>query len=139
MCSRSVGSARTTSSPPARTTETHGWRSTALTTVAQKPDSEPPRCRRETSGRRPRLTLSPSLESSAGSTVTEPTTATATTMIVPVANDWNVALPVTYIPAIATITVVPDTSTARPDVAAATSSAASGPRPAARSSRSRRM
>ena len=40
-------------------------------------------------------------------------------MIVPVANDMKVALPVTYMPAIAMITVTPETSTARPDVDAA--------------------
>ena len=53
------------------------------------------------------------------------------------ANDWNVALPVMYIPAIAIITVAPETRTARPEVAAATSSAAR-PAAGARSSRSRR-
>ncbi len=37
----------------------------------------------------------------------------------------------------ATITVTPEMSTERPDVAAAASSAARSPRPAARSSRSR--
>ena len=62
-----------------------------------------------------------------------------TTMIVPVPNEANVELPVRYIPAIATITVRPETSTARPDVAAAASSAASLERPALRSSRSRLM
>ena len=70
--------------------------------------------------------------------MSEPIIATATTMIVPVANDENVWLPVKYIPAIATMTVKPEISTARPDVAAAASSAASALRPAARSSRSRR-
>ena len=54
------------------------------------------------------------------------------------ANDRNVAAPPKYMPAIAAITVIPDTSTARPDVAAAASSAASSERPRARSSRSRR-
>ena len=62
----------------------------------------------------------------------------ATTMIVPVAKEMKVGLPVMYIPAIAIITVLPDTSTARPEVDAATCRAASSERPAARSSRSRR-
>ena len=87
---------------------------------------------------RPFSTLSPVSESSAGSTVSEPSIATPTTAIVPVANDANVDAPPKYIPAIAIITVTPETSTARPDVAAAASIAASLLRPAARSSRTRR-
>jgi hypothetical protein len=77
-------------------------------------------------------------DSRAGSTVSEPTTATATTAIVPVANELNVAAPPKYIPAIAVITVTPEIRTARPEVAAAASIAARLPRPAARSSRARR-
>ena len=64
-------------------------------------------------------------------------TATATTMIVPVANEAKLEIPPRYMPAIATITVKPEISTARPDVAAAASMAASVSRPAARSSRAR--
>ena len=82
---------------------------------------------------------SPSHASIAGSTVSEPIMAIATTMMVPVPNEAKVTLPVMYRPAIATITVEPDTSTARPDVAAAAIRAASGSRPALRSSRSRLM
>ena len=86
---------------------------------------------------RPFSTLSPSTDRIAGSTVSEPSIATATTIIVPTANDMNVLSPEKNIPAIAMITVKPEISTARPDVAAATSSDASELRPAARSSRSR--
>ena len=50
----------------------------------------------------------------------------------------NVLSPLMNMPAIATITVRPEISTARPDVAAAISSAACSLRPPARSSRSRR-
>ncbi len=81
---------------------------------------------------------SPSQASSAGNTVSDPTTATATTMIVPVANDVNVGAPPRYMPAMASITVKPETSTARPDVAAAAARDASSLRPDSRSSRSRR-
>ena len=81
--------------------------------------------------------MSPSRESSAGNTVSEPSIASATTMIVATANDANVESVVRNIPAIATITVTPEISTERPDVAAAASSAARSLRPAARSSRSR--
>ena len=65
-------------------------------------------------GTRPLFTRSPSFERIAGRTVSEPTTAMATTRIVPVANDRNVAAPPKYMPAIAAITVIPETSTARP-------------------------
>jgi hypothetical protein len=54
-----------------------------------------------------------------------------------VASDTKVAEPARYIPAMAIITVRPDTRTARPEVAAAASIAASLERPAARSSRTR--
>ena len=50
----------------------------------------------------------------------------------------NVPWPVRNIAAIATMTVSPDTSTERPDVAAAASIASRVERPAARSSRVRR-
>ena len=81
--------------------------------------------RRAMIGARPFSTLSPSLEITAGSTVTEPTIATATTSTVPSANDVNTALPARNIPAIAVITVSPEMSTARPEVAAARASARS--------------
>jgi hypothetical protein len=67
--------------------------------------------RRPMNGTRPSITLSPSRESSAGSTVTEPSTATATTMMVPVAIDPKVLSPARYMPAIAAMTVRPDTIT----------------------------
>ena len=88
-------------------------------------------------GIRPRLTLSPSRESSAGRTVREPSIATATTIIVAIPNERYVLSPENSIPAIATITVRPEMSTDRPDVAAAASIAARVLLPAARSSRSR--
>ena len=86
---------------------------------------------------RPFSTLSPSFDSTAGSTVREPSIAIATTVIVATANDMKPLSPEKNIPAIAIITVTPEISTERPDVAAAASSAASALRPAARSSRSR--
>ena len=90
-------------------------------------------------GIRPFSTLSPSFESTAGSTVSEANIATATTVIVPTANEVKVGSPLSSIPAIAAITVRPETSTARPEVAAAACSEAVAVRPARRSSRSRRM
>ncbi len=81
---------------------------------------------------------SPSLLSIAGRNVIEPSIATATTRIVPTAKEVKVELPARNMPAIAIITVTPETSTARPDVAAANSSASSLERPASRSSILRR-
>ena len=73
----------------------------------------------------------------AGSTVSEPTIATATTMIVPTANADMPWMPARNMPAMATMTVRPEMSTERPEVAAAAATAADALRPAARSSRSR--
>ena len=106
--------------------------------AAQAPDS-PVRLRRPVNGRRPLSIRSPSAASVAGTTVIEPTIATATTIIVPIANDEKTGWATTNMPDIATSTVSPEISTARPDVAAATASAALLLRPAARSSRMRRM
>ena len=75
----------------------------------------------------------------AGSTVSEPSTAIATTSIVARPIEMNTPLPESSSPPSAIITVSPEMRIARPTEAAAASSAASGPRPARRSSRSRRM
>ena len=82
--------------------------------------------------------MSPSSESSAGSTVTEPTTAISTTEMVAIAKPSKICTPARNMPAMATMTVRPETSTERPEVAAAVRSAASLPAPLARSSRSLR-
>ncbi len=68
---------------------------------------------------RPFSTRSPSFESTAGSTVSEPIIAIATTIIVAIENDSNVLSPENSMPAIAIITVAPEISTERPEVAAA--------------------
>ena len=88
---------------------------------------------------RPRFTRSPSFESTAGSTVSEPATAIATTVIVPTAKEVKVAAPARNMPAIAIATVTPENSTARPEVAAAAWSDAWArfPAPAPRASRRR--
>ena len=96
------------------------------------------RARRRAPGRRPRSMPSPSFARTAGRTVTEPTTAIATTSIVASAIEANTARPVTSMPARATMTVRPETTTARPTVADVARSAASASRPLRRSSRSRR-
>ena len=94
---------------------------------------------RRRNGSRPFSTRSPSQEIIAGSTVREPIIATATTSIAPSPRPMNDLSPEKNMPAIAPITVRPEISTARPDVAAARWSAVAGSCPAARSSRSRLM
>ena len=74
----------------------------------------------------------------AGRKVSEPSTATATTSIVPTPKPTKIGLPANSSPPIAVSTVMPETSTARPDVAAATSTASSAERPRSRSSITRR-
>ena len=133
-----TGMASTTSTAPAAIADTSGRLSTRSISHDHTRGS-PVRFSGFRKGTRPLFTRSPSLDRTAGRTVSEPSIAIATTMIVPVANDTNVAAPPRYMPAIAAITVMPETRTARPDVAAAASSAASSLRPRARSSRSRRM
>ncbi len=83
--------------------------------------------------------LSPISDSSAGSAVSEPTTAVSTTRMVPSAKPMKMPLPVRNMPAMATITVMPEISTARPEVPAAISIERCLLRPFARSSRSRMM
>ena len=139
VCMPSAGMARATSTPAERVAATFGWRSTPLSTTVHMRDSSRLAMRLPRNGMRPLSMRSPSFESMAGSTVSEPSIATPTTTIVPVAIEAKPLSPVKYMPAMAAITVKPETSTARPDVAAAAASAASGSRPALRSSRSRRM
>ena len=119
--------------------EITGCRRTGSRIAPQKrlpsPLSRRSRCR---NGIRPFSTRSPSFESTAGSTVSEPIIATATTIIVPIANDMNVLSPESSMPAIAMMTVKPEINTARPEVAAAASIDARSLRPARRSSRARR-
>ena len=109
---------------PATSADSAGRRRTRSTIAPQIRPSPSSRRSRPTSGTRSRSTLSPSFESKAGRTVREPSTATATTRIVAMPSEANVPSPVRNMPAIATITVSPEMSTERPDVAAAASSAA---------------
>jgi hypothetical protein len=69
--------------------------------------------------------------------VTDPATAHAITIIVPLARPLKTLEPITNMPAIATATTVPDTMTVRPDVRAVRSSAACDSTPRWRSSRER--
>ena len=93
--------------------------STGVSSADQTRFSPDGRRSRPSSGIRPFSTRSPSLERTAGSTVSEPIIATATTIIVAIEKDSNVLSPENSIPAIAIITVTPEISTERPEVAAA--------------------
>src|SRR5919202_879642 len=100
-----AGIASTTRRPAARTSETTGLRRTRFTIAAQVVFSPAFHGWSLMIGTPPFSTRSPSQARVAGSTVSEPMTAIATTRIVPVANDWKVGSPDRYIPAIAIITV----------------------------------
>ncbi len=81
---------------------------------------------------------SPSSESIAGRTVTEPATETSTTRIAAIAKPSKISIPERNMPDMATTTVTPEIRTDRPEVAAAMRSAVAGSRPRTRSSRTRR-
>ena len=83
---------------------------------AQRPSSREPRPK---NGTRPQSTLSPNRDSTAGSTVRDPTIAARTTIIVPSPIVANSEFPETNIPAIAISTVAPEIRTACPEVRAA--------------------
>ena len=132
-----TGAASRRRTPPASAAATTGRRNTGVRIAFQNrfsPLSRRSRCR---NGILPLSTLSPSRDSRAGSTVSEPSIATPTTIIVAMPKPRYALSPENIIPPIATITVMPEISTERPDVAAAASSAARGLLPSARSSRSR--
>ena len=70
--------------------------------------------------------------------MSDPIIATATTRIVPTPKDEKIALPEKNMPAMAAMTVKPEISTARPEVAAAMSRASADERPFSCSSFMRR-
>ena len=138
----SAGAASASRATVAVTPQIAGWATTRRTSAAHSRDGRAPvtgRGRpRPRNGIRPRSARGPSQDSSAGSTVSEPATAMPTTAMVPIAIPVNSSMPVRNSPAIAIMTVRPDTRIERPDVPAAMRSASGKDRPRARSSRSRR-
>ena len=135
--SQSAGMLRPTKSPAASAHETAGRRSTAETTAFQKRECEWLVRRWGRNGIRPRSMRGPRSSRTPGSAVTDAATAHATTVIVAAARLSNVAVWTRKSPAIATIAVVPETITVRPEVRAVTSSAWWEGRPRRRSSRER--
>ncbi len=138
VCIENAGMASAMSRAVARPADRAGRLRTRVRTAFHRRLSPSARLRRCRNGTRPLSTRSPSQASIAGTTVIEPIIATATTMIAPMPSDVNVRSPASSMPAIAAMTVKPDTRTARPEVAAAVWTASSLPAPLAFSSRSRR-
>ncbi len=137
----SVGMERATSRPPAITVDSSGRLRTRAWTAAQKRDSPLAAWRRlAMNGTRPFSSQFLRLRNAsiAGRKVSEPSSAAATTSIVPTPKPTKIGLPEKSRPAIAVITVRPEISTARPEVAAARSTAASTECPRSRSSMTRR-
>ena len=134
----SAGAANAIRATAAVTPQITGWATTRRTSAAHSRDGRAAARLRPRNGIRPRSARGPSQDSSAGITVSEPATAMPTTAIVPSAMPVNWSMPVRNSPAMAIITVTPDTRIERPDVPAAMRSASAKDRPLARSSRSRR-
>ena len=134
----STGAASASSTAAATPPQISGRRTTARASMPQNLDSWATVRRRPRNGIRPRSVHLPSMDKIAGRKVSEPSTATPTTTIVPTATPENTSMPVRNRPARATITVSPDTTMARPEVPAAIRSASVVSCPAARSSRVRR-
>ena len=135
--SESAGSASASRTPTESAQERAGRRSTRSITAGQNRELVESVCRCGRYGIRPRSMRSPSSSSTAGSTVTEPTTAHATTVIVPLARLLKTSASITNMPAIAIATVAPETTTVRPDVRAVRTSASCEASPRCRSSRER--
>ncbi len=132
-----AGALRASTASPETTRAATGRRTTGASRRLLSPPRPIRRLSRHSSGTRGRSTQRPSLASSAGSTVIEPSTAIATTRMAPVASESKVAPPTTYRPVIEAITASPETMMECPEVAAAISTASTVPAPRARSSRSR--
>ena len=134
----SAGAASVSSATVASPPQTSGRATTAWASAAHACDGRAAARRRPRNGIRPLSACGPSQASSAGSTVSEPATAMATTAMVPAAVPANGPPPTRNSADSEAITVTPDTRMVRPDVRDATRSASGNDRPLARSSVSRR-
>ena len=111
----SAGRASATSTAAATPAEIFGRASTRSRIQPQVRERPPPRWRsRPRTGTRPFSVqpFSPSHDSIAGRNVSEPTTATATTVIVPTPNERKIDEPDSSMPAIEISTMKPDTTIA---------------------------
>ena len=132
-----AGTARTPTTATDAASAAAGWRTTGARTRRLIPPAPMRRLSRQSSGTRGRSTQRPSATSSAGSTVIDPTTATATTTIAPSARESKVTTSTRKRPAMDAATARPETRIEWPEVWAAISTASRVVRPRARSSRSR--
>ncbi len=135
--SSSVGSASTASASTEIVSVRPGWVMAGRSSAGHIRGSRVEADSRHSTGTRGRSMRRPSLTRTAGSTVSEPSTATATTMMEPVASEANTALRARNRPSIETMTATPDTMTECPAVSAAISIASRWPRPRCRSARTR--
>jgi hypothetical protein len=133
-----AGAASASRASVAAPPHTSGFRTTRRTSPAHSRDGCAAVRLRPRTGIRQRSAHSPISDSTAGSSVSAAATAMPVTMIVPTAIPVNRSTPVRNRPASEIITVTPETTMARPEVAAAIRSASPKDLPAARSSRSRR-
>jgi hypothetical protein len=136
--SRSTGTASASRAIAAMPPQASGRFTTARASAPQNLDSLAAVRRLPRYGIRPRSVHLPSIDKIAGRKVSDPRMATPTTKIVPTATPEKTSMPVRNSPAMAIITVRPDTTMARPEVCAAIRRASALVRPAARSSRVRR-
>ena len=134
----SAGAASASMTTAATPPHSSGRRTTRRTSAAHSRDGFAAVRRRPRNGIRARSAQGPSQDSSAGTNVSEPITATPTTAMAPNAMPVNSAAPTRNSPASAIITVRPEITIARPDVPAAIRNACATLAPRARSSRSRR-
>ena len=132
-----AGAARASNSAAAASADTHGRRITRPVQRDQNRDWV-------ASGRRDQCRYDdrfaaarPNAASTAGVNVVEVSTAMATARMAPVAIDCSTGVLIRYRPVTEAITVIPDSTTARPEVAIAASAASAGSRPARSSSRNR--
>ena len=105
VCRWSTGTAIASSTAADPAAAITGWRSAGVSSFDHTRFSPLGRRSRPRNGMRPFSTRSPSFDRSAGSTVSEPSIAIATTMIVPTPNERKVRSPEKNSPAIAAMTV----------------------------------
>ena len=115
----SAGTARAASASAAAPPSRIGLATTRRARAPHTLDGRAAVRRRPRNGILPRSTQEPNSDSAAGSAVSEPSTVMPTTMIVPTAIPEKTSMPVRNSPDREIITVRPDTTMARPEVAAA--------------------
>ena len=122
-CIANAGAASIRSTAAAAAADAHGRRITMVTHRVQNRDCTDSGTRDQCSSAERRATARPNMDSTAGVKVVEVSTAIATARIAPVAIERNTGVLMRYSPVSEAITVSPESTTARPDVAIAASAA----------------